>query len=391
MPGDNEVEGALTPCQSREAGQHSCRMKISLFSNLPYFGGAPRDVWPAPAASYAADNAVNSMQTALDTIKLADEAGFDWVSVAEHHFTPVSMSPNPMLMAGALTQIVKRAKIAILGATLPLLNPVRVAEEYAMLDTLSNGRVIAGMFRGTVNEYVTYNINPAESRERFEEALDLIRTAWRETQPFGWQGRYYQNRALCIWPRPVQPNGPPIFMSGSSPESGEYAAKNRVGLGLAFTTLPLAAKASAYYRDCAEKAGWSPTQNEILYRLTAHVAETDEQALEDARAAGAEKPRLSLSMTNRAVENAAAQSGYYGRDEGHQRDRLSNYSLMERVELGQLLLGGPETVLKQIARLKNEIGAGILDIAFIPQPKDKTRRAIDLIGEKILPRLKETA
>jgi len=80
-----------------------------------------------------------------------------------------------MVMAGALSQIVRRVKIAVLGPTLPILNPVRVAEEFAMLDTMSGGRVVAGMMRGTPNEYVTYNINPAESRERFAKALHLIR------------------------------------------------------------------------------------------------------------------------------------------------------------------------------------------------------------------------
>jgi len=75
------------------------------------------------------------------------------------------------------TQVIKNAKIALLGATIPILNPIRVAEEFAMLDTMSGGRVIAGMLRGSPNEYVTYNINPAESRRRFEEALQLIKMA----------------------------------------------------------------------------------------------------------------------------------------------------------------------------------------------------------------------
>ena len=95
------------------------------------------------------------------------------MTVAEHHFSPFSLTPNPMLLAGALTQVVKQAKIAVLGPTLPMLNPVRVAEEFAMLDTMTGGRVVAGLMRGTPNEYVTYNVNPEESRARFQEALAL--------------------------------------------------------------------------------------------------------------------------------------------------------------------------------------------------------------------------
>ena len=115
--------------------------------------------------------------------------------LAEHHYAPFSLTPNPMVMAGAVTQRVRRAKIALLGANIPILNPVRVAEEFAMLDVLTGGRVVAGMLRGTANEYVTYGTNPAESRERFEEALQLIVRAWTEPQPFGWLGRYYEYRS----------------------------------------------------------------------------------------------------------------------------------------------------------------------------------------------------
>jgi alkanesulfonate monooxygenase SsuD/methylene tetrahydromethanopterin reductase-like flavin-dependent oxidoreductase (luciferase family) len=217
-------------------------MKAALFSSARYTGPAPGG-WPVPATDYSNEIAQQTMQRALDQFRLADEVGFDWVTVAEHHFAPFSLTPNPMVMAGALTQVVRRAKIALLGATVPILNPIRVAEEFAMLDAMTGGRVVAGMLRGTPNEYVTYNVNPAESRERFEEALRLIQMAWTEKQPFGWQGRHYQYRAISIWPRPVQKPHPPIYMSGSSPESGEFAAKNRIGLGFAVTSLPLAVKA----------------------------------------------------------------------------------------------------------------------------------------------------
>lgn len=165
-------------------------MKASLFCTARYLGMAPHDIWPLSGEYYSGDAAVRSMQTTFDQFRCADEFGFDWVTVAEHHYSAFSLTPNPMVMAGALSQIVRRAKIAVLGPTLPILNPVRVAEELAMLDTMSGGRLIAGMMRGTPNEYVTYNINPAESRERFAEALHLIRRAWTETRPFGWLGRF---------------------------------------------------------------------------------------------------------------------------------------------------------------------------------------------------------
>src|SRR5437660_8146747 len=163
-------------------------MKAALFSLVPYVGPTAQGVWPTPAADYASETAGRSMQLSLEQFELADQVGFDWVTVAEHHYSPMSLTPNPMVLAGALTERVKRAKIALLGASIPILNPLRVAEEFAMLDTMTGGRIIAGMLRGTSNEYVTYNVNPAESRERFEEALELIVKAWAEPQPFGWLG-----------------------------------------------------------------------------------------------------------------------------------------------------------------------------------------------------------
>jgi alkanesulfonate monooxygenase SsuD/methylene tetrahydromethanopterin reductase-like flavin-dependent oxidoreductase (luciferase family) len=363
-------------------------MKAALFSSARYTGPAPGG-WPVPATDYSNEIAQQTMQRALDQFRLADEAGFDWVTVAEHHFAPFSLTPNPMVMAGALTQVVRRAKIALLGATVPILNPIRVAEEFAMLDAMTGGRVVAGMLRGTPNEYVTYHVNPAESRERFEEALRLIQMAWTEKQPFGWQGRHYQYRSVSIWPRPVQRPHPPIYMSGSSPESGEFAAKNRIGLGFAVTSLPLAIKAATHYREQAAIAGWTPTPNEFIYRCTFHCADTDEQAWEDVTANAPKGPRVGHTMSNQALERAIADTGYYGRDIDNQRERLMPGDLKERIDTAQMLLGSPETILKQVKRIRDELGAGIIDFTLGLQLGAKTMKSIELLGTKVVPRMQD--
>jgi len=364
-------------------------MKAAIFSRVPYLGPAPEGVWPVPAASYATEVAQASMDDALDQFQLADELGFDWVTVAEHHYAPFSLTPNPMVLAGALTERVKRAKIALLGANIPILNPVRVAEELAMLDLMTGGRVVAGMLRGTPNEYITYATNPAESRERFEEALRLIVRAWTEPQPFGWQGRYFEYRSIAIWPRPVQQPHPPIYMSGSSPESGEWAARNRISLGFAVTNVPLAARAAAHYREQAALAGWEPTPDDILYRLGVHVAETDEQAIADLEVPVKMITRLSR-LIDPAVMGAIARAGYLGRDAANQSGRvMQQRTLKERIELGELVAGSPETVVKQIRAIKDELGAGILDLSFHPAGREKTLRAIELFGTRVLPRMHE--
>jgi alkanesulfonate monooxygenase SsuD/methylene tetrahydromethanopterin reductase-like flavin-dependent oxidoreductase (luciferase family) len=366
-------------------------VKAALFNIAPYLGEAERRAWPVPTRTYSHEVAGRSLDMALEQFELADQLGFDWVTLAEHHFAPLSLSPNPMVLAGAVTQRVKRAKIALLGATIPILNPVRVAEEFAMLDTLTGGRVVAGMLRGTANEYVTYDVNPAESWSRFEEAMALIVRAWTEPQPFGWQGRHFRFRAISIWPRPVQQPHPPIYMSASSPEAGEFAARHRVSIGFAFTTAPLAAAAARHYRERAAACGWEPAPDDVLYRVSAHVAETDEQALEELRAAGADTPRRGFSLSNRRVDDAVAGAGYYGRDAVGQRGRIEAQArpMTERIEQGQLLAGSPDTVLAQARRLREEVGAGILEIVFTPMGRERTLEAIDLFGTAVLPRLRE--
>jgi len=233
---------------------------------------------------------------------------------------------------------------------------------------------------------VTYNINPAESRERFAEALRLIRRAWTETRPFGWLGRYYQYRTISIWPRPVQQPHPPLDMSGSSPEAGEFAAKNHIGIGFAFTAVPLAKSAVLHYRACARDAGWEPAADDVIYRAMFHVADTDEAAFADMSTL---PPRISLVDQNKAIAEGVRQSGYYGADAVAQRQRTSRRELADRIELGQVIVGGPDTVLEQVRRIREELGAGILDLVVGAQLGERTLHSIELFGAKVLPRLRE--
>lgn len=365
-------------------------MKAALFSTTRYTGPT-KSGWPVAVDAYEPDIAADSMDATLENFRLADEVGFDWVTVAEHHYAPMSLNPNPMVMAGAMTQVVKRAKIALLGPNIPINNPIRVAEEFAMLDTMTRGRVVAGLMRGTGNEYVTYNVNPAESRDRFKEAVELIRAAWTETQPFGWQGRHFQYRTISIWPRPVQKPHPPIYVSASSPESGEYAAENKLGIGFAFTSAPQAGKASAYYQDQCAKHGWIPTGDDIVFRMGFHIADTDEEAMQDLlQGPGRGAARIGVSVSNKAVESAVKDAGYYGRDVEGQRSRLfARGELEDRIETGQVLCGGPDTVISQIKRLKETVGCGVLDLTLGANLGDKTKKSIRLMGESILPQIRD--
>ena len=259
-----------------------------------------------------------------------------------------------------------------------------------MLDTLTDGRVIAGLLRGTPNEYVTYNTNPSESRARFEEALLLIRRAWTEREPFGWEGRYFQYRAISIWPRPVQQPHPPLYMSGSSPESAGFAARNRVSLGLAVTTLPAATAAAELSRKEARATGWEPADEDVLYRLSFHVAASDEQAARDFEDSRKLPQRISPIALNRALESTVAQTGYYGADNKRQRARvLREAGLQDRVDAGQLLIGSPESVLSQAAAIAKTMRPGVLDLVPAFQIGPRTLQSIERFGAEVLPRLRD--
>src|ERR1700739_218189 len=129
----------------------------------------------------------------LDELEYADKLGFDGVVLNEHHQNAYGLMPPPGVLAGALARSVKRAKLAILGRALPLLqNPLAVAEEYAILDNLTRGRLIAGFVRGIGAEYHAMGINPAYSQERFAEAHDLLGRACTHPGPFSYVGKHYQ-------------------------------------------------------------------------------------------------------------------------------------------------------------------------------------------------------
>ena len=369
-------------------------MKSAYFKQMSM--QAPMGQWPAPPELWDAKGAIRGRDETFEEVELADRLGFDWVSCAEHHFGPLSLTPSIGVYAAALTQRVKRAKIAILGALLPGGNPVRIAEEIAMLDLFSDGRVIAALLRGAPFEYVVYSVNPSESRGRFEEAWELITRAWTEPRPFGWDGEYYKYRQVAVWPRPIQQPTPPLIMSGSSKDSGEFAARKHVSLGLAFTTLPLAAEAARFYREKCAEYGWTPTPEQVLYRATAHVAEDDKTAKEDLEPMFAPRPAGrggGIADANRLV----AEAGFFGQRDANLTERFRTMghdgpsNLEQQIELGHIVAGSPASVVAQLKRLNEEIGCGVIELSFHAPGGDREKRlkAMDLFASKVMPEVRD--
>ena len=364
-----------------------------MFSIVPYAGPHTGHGWPVPVDGYSTEAAQASMERALVQFELADQLGFDWVTVAEHHYSPASLTPNPMVMAAAVAQRVKRAKIALLGSNVPIQNPVRVAEEFAMLDTLTGGRLIAGMLRGTSNEYATYGVNPAESRERFMEALELIVRAWTEPQPFGWLGRYYEYRHdLDLAPPGAGAPSPDLHVDlkpGGSRVRGGQADQRRARGDHAGSSAGVGARVSRSRGQPRLGAGArAAALPDRRARGRVRCARPREHGANDRRPGTRRGP--GLSRANPAADEAATRAGYYGRDTPRQRSRLhAGGDIDERIETAQLMLGSPETVLGQVDRLRRELGVGIVELIFIGPAPDQTRRSLELFGTEVLPRMQE--
>ncbi len=159
----------------------------------------------------------------------AEECGADGIMLNEHHNAPFCMQAKCNVFASILAAVTKRVKIVLLGNPLPLAeNPVRLAEELAMIDMISKGRLVSGFVRGGGQEQLATGVNPAYNRERFEEAHDLVVKAWTQQGPFRWEGTHYQHRVVNPWAVPLQKPYPRVWIPGVlSKETVIWAAKKR--------------------------------------------------------------------------------------------------------------------------------------------------------------------
>lgn len=318
-------------------------MKTCFLGTGAYTGKVEQRGWPVPPELCDRQEAANSMARAVKQYQMAEEAGFDWVSLSEHHYAPGIMIPNTAVLAAAVSQKTSRVKIALLGPLVPLLNPIRAAEEIAMLDALSNGRVVVLFLRGTPNEHGVYAaIDPAKTREITQEGVKLIKKAWTEPKPFSWEGEHFNYKTISVWPRTVQDPHPPIFYSGNSEESAEFAGTHHLSLAIGFAPVPIVKKQIDIYKAAARAAGWEPTRDNVLYRARALIAETDEKAQEMASAIP--------GFRGVTGGGAQAQGGAGG---GNPNSPLSGFQF----------LGGPDSVTRK-ARELSEVGVGIVDISL---------------------------
>jgi alkanesulfonate monooxygenase SsuD/methylene tetrahydromethanopterin reductase-like flavin-dependent oxidoreductase (luciferase family) len=357
-------------------------MKISYFETGRYVPppDMPRE-WPVAPAYYDPDTGLEAFQGMVERVKFVETLGFDWVSVSEHHYSPRILTPSPVVSATWLAARTDKIKIAMLGPIVPVSNPIRIAEEMAMLDTLAPGRIVVGLLRGTTNEYLSYDLNPQEARERTDEGMELILKAWTEPQPFGWQGRHFQYRTVAIWPRP-QGAYPPTYALGTSAEAGEFAARHHIGLGVSYGTFELMGKATQYYRERCSHYGWEPDADHIIYRANMILGETDDAAEDALRRRDKQAPFPVRAGLRDALIGADTSRNVAG------ERRPANVGGVLPISF----CGGPDRVVEQLRRCREEIGAGVVDISLQDPGTGDTEgmlRSLELFGRKVLPRIRE--
>jgi alkanesulfonate monooxygenase SsuD/methylene tetrahydromethanopterin reductase-like flavin-dependent oxidoreductase (luciferase family) len=326
----------------------------------------------------------------LDQLTFADTIGFDAICVNEHHQNAYGLMPSPNLMAAALIERTQRAKIAILGNGIAMRqNPLRVAEEVAMLDVLSGGRVISGFVRGIGAEYHSLNLDPTLSRARFFEAHDLIVKAWTEPGPFDWDGEHFAYRYVNVWPRPVQQPHPPIFVpSQGSAETLEWAAQHRYPLACTFVPMERLKQFYDGYRGYAAEAGYEAGPEQFGFTSIVYCADDPRQAEADM------EPHIRYFRERCFALPLPIffPPGYTAADSYRTRVQIARQLAAQggpSLSAGEPLIGTPEQVGERLLANMAECGAGIFMGQFQlgDMPHGKVMRSMELFAEKVLPHL----
>lgn len=330
----------------------------------------------------------------LDEWKLADAEGLN-LMVNEHHQTPTCIVPAGPLLCAILARETTHARIVLLGN--PIANrpdPVRVAEEMAMIDNLSHGRLEVGFVRGVPYEIAPANANPALNHERMWEAYDLIVRAWTHRDgPFSWEGEHFHYRQVNIWPRPYQQPHPPIWISTTS-----AAGAARVGeLGhVAATFLTGREQTQAVfraYRDRRKELGLSePGLDRFAYLAMVYTAETEAEAHVGARKLlwYLESNKVAPQFRQPPGYLPAAVAARMARGDRSPRAALAGKGVEELVDLGILFAGTPDQVYDQISTFYRDVG-GFGHLLLLGQTGEMTQAeassALRLFAREVRPRL----
>ena len=326
----------------------------------------------------------------------ADEVGFDGIMTNEHHAAYWNMKPSVNLDAAVISKITKRVKIAMLGNVIGVNDPVRMAEEIAMLDCYSGGRIVSGFVRGGAVEYLHAGVDPSESWERLNEAHDLILKCWTSPGPFRFEGKHYQYRAVNPWVLPMQKPHPDVwFPGGGSAESVTWAAQRGhpyMNLG-ALTDVTQRLK--QVYIDAAAEAGYKAGPGHFGYLLRALVADTDERAIELGRQflwTGGHKyrgPREHIDPPG--YQSQAARQLKQSRPGSGDVEGGALVSYDELRAINYFVVGSPDTVTRKLTETLDLLSPGYLLLCGSDGQISHAdaMRSIELFGAEVIPALHE--
>uniref|UniRef100_UPI0012B7338D LLM class flavin-dependent oxidoreductase n=1 Tax=Streptomyces blattellae TaxID=2569855 RepID=UPI0012B7338D len=333
----------------------------------------------------------------LDLYLHADSVGLD-VMVNEHHATPSCIDSALAVISGALARQTTDARILQLGN--PVANrrdPVRIAEETALVDVLSRGRLEVGMIRGVPYEVIPANSHPVGTNERMWEAHDLIKAAWTSHDgPFNYESENFQFRNVNIFPRPYQDPHPPIWFVAMSPGTNvklaEYGYVSASFL-LGYDTRPLFDVYRKQWRELG-RPGEAPMDRFALMALV-YCADT-----EAAARSGAEKLGWYLTgPTHQVAPQFNSPPGYNSVEATVRalRQRAAGQSVAGNLDLdslnkrGTLIYGTPDSVYEQLLSLYKAVGFGnlLLHGHAGHMEYEETSRSLTLLAQEVLPRLRE--
>ncbi|HEY2160490.1 MAG TPA: LLM class flavin-dependent oxidoreductase [Solirubrobacteraceae bacterium] len=331
---------------------------------------------------------------ALEQIAAADQAGFDGVWLAEHHFQRhFSHSSAPEVVLGAITQRTARMRIGHAVVLLPFRNPVMVAERIAMLDVLSGGRIDVGVGRGlSPREYEVFGGSIEESRGRVDEDLEIMRRCWSE-RPASFQGKYWRFDDLDVVPKPVQKPHPPLWTAAVSPETFPLAAEQGLGV-LAGPFKPLFMVAEDHDRFVARCQELGKDPRELGFAMTLGVVVLDDG--DRARRIAVQHIRWFyeqlLRLTAPVLERGGESYRYYREELRTLRELTGGAPSLEALDAaGMVIAGTPEYAIERFQKLAN---TGIDHVLCAVQaggvPHSDAMRTIELMAERVIPALRET-
>src|ERR1700758_2333657 len=379
-------------------------MKLVSFHLMPYRpldlaeAAKHRSPWVVlPNRLYDPVKGAEEYARHIEALVYAEELGFDAIGVNEHHQTAYGLMPAPNLIASALIQRTKTIKIAILGRALPLVNnPIYIAEEFAMLDVMSKGRIIAGFVRGIGAEYHSTGVNPAFSHERFHEAHDLIIRAWTTVGPFEFEGNHFRNRYVNLWPRPYQTPHPPVWIpSMGSRETIEWASapERKYPFLVTFSAEAAVVRYLNMYKETAQAMhGYPASGSQLGWAVPLYVADTDERAKQEAKAGIESLFNNFLPMPWEMLlppgytSNASLKATMKIRTALGTRAR--NQTVDELMGNGTAVIGSPRTVREKIERVRDQ--TGLENLIVMPQfgvmPDEFAKRNMELFASEVMPK-----